>query len=377
MSLSIDEKLEHLLKYAKLQGFVGISQIEEIADNVEDDENILRQKLTDAGVEINVFLRTPTPKFGYRTAVYHDKKRTSFSLTTRIDEKGNTSILTPQKEKELFQKMTYARNEILKYNSENTEISESAQAKRNSMKEEYSTYKREIIEANIRLVFSIAKEYSAAHKGILDISDIIQEGNIGLIDAVESFDCERGIKFSSWAVWYIRRQIWTAVNSFKKGVYVPAKTSTQLHKISIFEERYKAQKGENPSVYEIAEELGLKEKHIMALLAYDFGELSQSNEFAGICFNDLEKADEQTNDPFNILAQRVLKENIDKMLCEIPERERQMLILYFGLSPDKEPMNMAQIGTMFEISRERVRQIIDNSLEQMKKRQNTLIKEYR
>jgi len=253
MSLSIDEKLEHLLKYAKLQGFVGISQIEEIADNVENDENILRQKLTDAGVEINVFLRTPTPKFGYRTAVYHDKKRTSFSLTTRIDEKGNTSILTPQKEKELFQKMTYARNEILKYDSENTEISESAQAKRNSMKEEYSTYKREIIEANIRLVFSIAKEYSAAHKGILDISDIIQEGNIGLIDAVESFDCERGIKFSSWAVWYIRRQIWTAVNSFKKGVYVPAKTSTQLHKISIFEERYKAQKGENPSVYEIAE----------------------------------------------------------------------------------------------------------------------------
>jgi len=373
MGLSIDEKLEHLLKQARLQGFVGVSQIEEICENSEDEEKFLRNKLQEEGVEINNFLRAPTLHYGYKTAQYLDKNKNAFSLTTRIDESGNSYILTPQKEKELFRKMTSARNEIQKYTADN---SQTEQAELDDAQTQYSSVKSEIIEANIRLVFSIAKEYSIVHKGILDISDIIQEGNIGLMEAVESFDCESGIKFSSWAVWYIRRQIWTAVNSFKKSVYVPPKTSTELKKISVFEERYKAKKGEKPSVSEIAEELGVKEKYIVKLLSSD-ADTNTSYELADFDFGNSQDTSERIIDPFSILAESGLKKNIDFMLSEISEREREMVKLYFGLLPEKDPMNMAQIGTMFEISRERVRQIIEGALEQMKIRQNTLIKEYR
>jgi len=457
MSLSIDEKLEYLMKQAKLQGSVGLLQIEEIAEN-SDEENILREKLQKNDVEINIFLKQDG--YGYKTAHYQIKNKNSFLLTTRIDENGNSLILTRKKEKELFEKMILARNEILKFAFENSEIRdfivkiaekvssgtiritavknceknaddellnahknnflryvEKIKASRNpsakmffeldfnektkgiiynkfsrgkefakliqtSINEAESRYcsaKHEIIEANIRLVFSVAKEYSYSHRGILDISDIIQEGNIGLIDAVESFNYKQAIKFSSWAVWYIKKQIWTAVNSFKKSVHVPPKISAQLQKISHFEDKCKMQKGANPSLSEIAEELGVKEKQILALLSSDFNdddnhiELNQKMQH----FDTLQEAIERSSDPFSILEMNDLKENIDKMLAEINEREREIIKLYFGLSDGNENMSMAQIGNIYGLSRERVRQIIDNVLEQIKKRRNTLIKEYR
>jgi RNA polymerase sigma factor (sigma-70 family) len=459
VSLSIEEKLEFLLKYAKLQGFAGISQIKEVAETPAQ-EDILIKKLQENNVEINYFLRATF--HNYKTASYSAKRENRFTLTTRIDEKGDSFLLNTDDEKELFEKMSAARNNILKYAFENDEIRDfiiklankiaagtikisavvnceknKSEEMLNNLKNNfidiikkletadrnrivellfsldfnektkgmilnkftktigynntystelykweqiYSASKREIIEANIRLVFSIAKEYSVVHKGILDITDIIQEGNIGLIDAVESFDYTKGNKFSSWAVWYIRRQIWTVVNSFKKIVYVPPKASTELYKISLFEEKYKLKKGENPSVSEIAEELGLKEKQVVSLLSSDFGSMTPNYELSatdGDYYEDIEEFDEKTNDPFNILAASGFKENIDVLLAQIGERERNMVKLYFGLIEDKERMNLVQIGTLYGLSRERVRQIIERALENIKETQPELISEWR
>jgi RNA polymerase sigma factor (sigma-70 family) len=459
MSLSIEEKLEFLLKYAKLQGFAGISQIKEIAET-PSEENILIKKLQEKDIEINYFLQATS--YNYRTASYSAKKENRFTLTTRTDEKGVSFLLNKDDEDELFEKISQVRNDILKYafksdeiydflaklanqidagtikisailNCEKTENEKSVEKRRkkfiNTVKEIektdkskivdmifaldfnektkgmiinkftktaeynefyadelykleqiYSTSKREIIEANVRLVFSIAKEYSIVHKGILDITDIIQEGNIGLIDAVESYDYKKGSKFSSWAVWYIRRQIWTVVNSFKKVMYVPPKTSAELYKISLFEEKYKAKKGENPSVSEIAEELGLKEKQVILLMTSDFDDINPNYELTvekGAYNEDIENSDETPDDPYNILVESGLKENIDALLAQIGERERDMLKLYFGLVEDKERMNLSKIAILYGLSRERVRQIIEKTLQTIKETQHELIKEWR
>jgi RNA polymerase primary sigma factor len=460
VNISIEGKLEFLLKEAKLQGFVGISQIEKIAADPEEEE-ILKKKLQEKSIEINYFLRTSS--YNYKTVSYSSKKENRFTLTTRVNKKGDSFLLDTDEEKRMFEKMSGARNKMLKYafkndeiidftlklaskissgtikisaivNCEKTDSEEVLSERKNNFidtvkkietakkndspnllatldfnektksviynkfsralavdgnpiesefyrwEQVYSSAKREIIEANIRLVFSIAKEYSMVHKGILDISDIIQEGNIGLIDAVESFDYTRGNKFSSWAVWYIRRQIWTVVNSFKKIVYVPPKASMELYKISLFEEKYKLQKGENPSVQEIAEELGIKEKQVISLLSSDFGDINPNYEFAiadGDYYEDIEEFDEKTSDPFNILAASGLKENIGYLLTQISEREREMVKLYFGLFEDKERMNLAQIGNIYGLSRERVRQIIEKALSNIKEADPSLIKEWR
>ena len=447
MAANVEDKLKFLLKEARLQGFVGISQIKEFSQNAAE-EDFLRDKLLENNVEINFFLRA-APR-NYKTTSYLAKRESKFSLTTRIDEKGESFLLDGDDEKELFEKMTIARNKMLKFafasvevqnfikklagkiesgtikisaivNCEKDEDEEIMEARKNNflanienfenldfnektksiiynkftktrlygdeirnelyeLEQTYSALKREIIEANIRLVFSIAKEYSVVHKGILDISDIIQEGNIGLIDAVESFDYTRGNKFSSWAVWYIRRQVWTAVNSFKKIVYVPPKASTDLYKISLFEEKYKVQNGETPSIWEIAQEFELKEKQVLSLLSADFGDVNPNYEFAitnSDFYEDTDEYNEKSNNPFNAIAASGLRKNIDELLSKIGEREREMIKLYFGLEEDKERLNLAQIGEIYGISRERVRQIIERTIDNIKETSASVIKEWK
>jgi len=456
---SVEEKLKFLLKKARLQGFVGISEIKEVSQSA-DDEKKLHDSLLKNGVEINHFLRT-THK-NYKTVSYSATKENKFLLTTRIDEKGDTFLLDEIGEKELFEKMTNARNKMLnfafasveiqdfvrqlaeKIDNGTTKISTVVNCEKNEDAENlqilkikfdeiirklddcdpkqavnllfsldfnektkgiiynkftktsnytteikkdlyeteqiYSTAKREIIEANIRLVFSIAKEYSVVHKGILDISDIIQEGNIGLIEAVESFDYTKGNKFSSWAVWYIRRQIWAAVNSFKKFVYVPPKASTDLYKILRFEEKYRAKTGENPSIQEIAQEFDLKEKQVLSLLATDFGDVNPNYEFAITdtdSYDDFDDFNEDSSNPFNAIAASGLKKNINDLLSKIGERERKIIKLYFGLEDNNERLNLAQIGDSFGISRERVRQIIEKTIENIKELSAETIKEWK
>jgi len=465
--ISFEEKIKFLLKLKKLQGFVGISQIEEIAEN-PSEEDALTQKLKENSVEINHFLKKERT---YKTRSYLAKKENKFMLTTRIGESGESYILNEKDEKEVFETMSFAKNNMLKFafrsgeirefmykmsekidngtlkipavvncekespsienckknfletmkknqetDEKNSSINEEIEQKvvnlflslninekmksviynkyvqtqdyKNEIADElykweqiYSNSKREIIEANIRLVFSIAKEYSVVHKGILDITDIIQEGNLGLIDAVESFDVARGNRFSSWAVWYIRRQIWTAINSFKKMVYIPPKASADLYRISVFEEKYRMQNGKNPTITEIAKKFDIKEKHVLSLLSSNFDDISPNYESVmgdDDYYESIEAAEETNFNPFSVFGAVELKENIKKLLDKIGGREKNMVELYFGLIEGSEPMNLAQIGNIYGLSSERVRQIIEKTMGNMQNiDKNGILKEWR
>lgn len=455
--ISFEEKIKFLLKLEKLQGFVGVSQIEEVAENPSEEE-ALAQKLKEDSVEINHFLKKERT---YKTRSYLAKKESKFMLTTRIDESGESYLLNEKDEKELFETMTFARNNMLKFAFKSGEIREfmyktaekindgtlkistvancekdnksieirkknfletikkiqvtdeeksvnlffsldinektkgviynkyaQTQDYKNEIADElykweqiYSNSKREIIEANIRLVFSIAKEYSVVHKGILDITDIIQEGNLGLIEAVESFDVSRGNRFSSWAVWYIRRQIWTAINSFKKMVYIPPKVSADLYRISIFEEKYRMQNGKSPTTAEIAKEFDIKEKHVVSLLSSDFDDINSNYESIigdDDYYESIETAQKKDFNPFSAFGAVELKENIKKLLDKIGGREKGMVELYFGLIENSEPMNLTQIGSLYGLSSERVRQIIEKTMETMQNIDETgILKEWK
>ncbi|MDR0304789.1 MAG: sigma-70 family RNA polymerase sigma factor [Chitinispirillales bacterium] len=462
--ISVEEKLKFLLKLAKLQGFVGILQIKDISNDLSEEKN-LTQKLEENSVEINHFLKTV---HNYKTASYQTKKENKFMLTTRTDENGESFLLGTKYEKELFEKLSSARNNMLEFAFKNGEIREFMyemsekivdgtikissivncekenesvenckgkfietvqKIKKNLEKNKeieqktvnlffalnlnektkgviynkykltknyknevtyelykweqiYSNSKREIIEANIRLVFSIAKEYCTIHKGILDISDIIQEGNIGLINAVESFDIGKGNKFSSWAVWYIRRQIWYAVNSYKNMVYIPSKASTNIYKMLAFEEKYKVQNGKSPTIAEIAKEFNLKEKQIISLKSSDFYSAVPNYEATLSDDDSDEKIDGLSTfqrNPFDILAASILKKDICSILDKMGERERRMIELYFGLLNDEEPMGLSQIGELYGLSSERVRQIIEKNITNIRNSKDgkTLLEDYK
>jgi len=425
--LDLDGKIKFLMKLARLQGFVGVSQIEEISQDF-GEEKVLTQSLEENFVEINHFLK---PIRSYKTVSYRTKKENTFTLTTRTDPRGESFLLSAELEKKLFENLSCARDKMLKFafrcedvrefiygiakKTENGTVKISSVLKDESSEEyfsekiaeiqktadgskvldlfmslnfnektksaiynkftnteEYKNYienelynyervysntKREIIEANIRLVFSIAKEYGAVHKGILDISDIIQEGNIGLIDAVESFDVTRGNKFSSWATWYIRRSIWAAVNSCKNTVYIPAKTSGEISKITAYEEKYKMLKGKKPDSLKIAEEFNLTEKQVISLKASEHFD-TVSNYEQTVSGGDYQ--------PFDLLLADEIKKNINEMLNTVGERERSIIELYFGLIDGRTPLNLSQIGEIYGLSSERVRQIIAKNIKNMR-----------
>jgi|GEM_PF-2167331 len=245
----------------------------------------------------------------------------------------------------------------------------------------YSNSKKEIIEANIHMVFSIAKEYGVVHKGILDITDIIQEGNIGLIGAVDSFDVARGVRFSSYAVWFIRRQIWTVINSFKKMVYIPAKASADLYRISIFEEKYNMRNGKKPTVAEIAKKFNIKEKYVVSLLSFDLDDVNYNYESImndDDYYENFDAGGKDNFNPFSALESAELKENIKKLLDQIGSREKNIVKLYYGLIEKSEAMNLAQIGNLYGLSSERVRQIIEKTMENMQNiGKNGILKEWK
>ena len=217
-----------------------------------------------------------------------------------------------------------------------------------------------LVRSNLRFVVAVAKKYQ--NQGV-SLSDLINEGNIGLIRAARKFDETKGIKFISYAVWWIRQAILQALAEQSRIVRVPLSRAGAVHRIGRRSSAMTQELGREPTLQEIASELEVPEDEVSHALAMSQVYLSLDAPLVpgedGQLLDYL--SDQFSPGPDEEVYEDALKRSIDEALGTLTERESRVLRLYFGLG-ETEPMTLEQIGEKFAITRERVRQIKEKAL---------------
>ncbi len=229
-----------------------------------------------------------------------------------------------------------------------------------------------LVNANLRFVVSTAKQYQGSG---LRLSDLINEGNIGLVKAAKRFDETRGFKFISYAVWWIRQSILQAMSQQSRMVRLPLNKIGEISKIKKVHSSLEQTYQRPPSAVEIANELDMSTSKVKLAMKNTGKHLSMDAPFEeGESSNlyDVVKSKDSTTSPDAEMMKESLSTDIHQALKTLPQRESEILKLYYGLG-ERTPKSLSEIGELFDITRERVRQIREKAIRILRKRSNNKV----
>ena len=356
--LNLDaEKFELVLDYLEHNGIDVLKMTDDDADDeiILDEEDEVEVEKIDLSVPDGVSVEDPVRMY--------------------LKEIGKVPLLSAEEEIDLAQKMeegnvAQEKIVILKNRIEESEDEAEIEDFRAEIKALQKTVdigadaKKRLAEANLRLVVSIAKRYVG--RGMLFL-DLIQEGNLGLIKAVEKFDYRKGYKFSTYATWWIRQAITRAIADQARTIRIPVHMVETINKLIRVSRQLLQELGREPSPEEIAEEMSMPVERVRELLKISQEPVSLETpigEEEDSHLGDFIK-DDNVPVPADAAAFTLLKEQLEEVLGTLTEREQKVLTLRFGLE-DGRARTLEEVGKEFNVTRERIRQIEAKALRKLR-----------
>lgn len=282
------------------------------------------------------------------------KSETNDTVRMYLCEIGRVKLLTHDEEvflaKAIEQGLS-ASEEILK----NPDLDAMALRKLRRIEREGKRAYQSMVEANLRLVVSIAKRYVG--RGMLFL-DLIQEGNLGLIRAVQKFEYRKGFKFSTYATWWIRQAITRAIADHGRTIRIPVHMIDTINKMKRFQHIFFQNNGREPTPEEIGKELGKTKEKVLEMIKVSKDTLSLETPVGEEEDSQIGDfiADEKNPDPIDEASLAHLQDQIRSILSGFTSRERQIIELRFGLN-NGHPRTLEEVGRIFDVTRERIRQI--------------------
>ncbi|MGM9631694.1 MAG: RNA polymerase sigma factor RpoD [Eubacteriales bacterium] len=314
-----------------------LDTMDKLYDELEDNGIILSDDISSAELsEIESEVEKLTTTDNMEKLLEQGGVQIDDPVRMYLKEIGRVPLLTPEEEKELAERMAQGDEEA----------------------------KNRLVEANLRLVVSIAKRYVG--KGMFFL-DLIQEGNIGLMKAVDKFDYEKGFKFSTYATWWIRQAITRAIADQARTIRIPVHMVETIHKVSRYSRQMLQELGREATAEEIGEKMGMsaeKVREIMKIaqdpvsLETPIGEEEDSHLGDFI-------PDDDAPQPSEIASATILREVIERELHTLTPREEHVIKLRFGLY-DGRSRTLEEVGKEFDITRERIRQIEAKALRKLR-----------
>src|SRR3984957_2952501 len=364
---SLTQQLTELVALGRSRGFVTTGDVTAAIDSAELPRDALDgvvRVLADEGIEvldapIEEETDTKLPESDAETA---RRAGTSDLVRIYLREIGRVPLLTAEDEVELAKSIEAGLYAEEKLNSAFT-VSDADRGDLEWLSADGVRGKQRLIEANLRLVVSIAKRYIG--RGLVFL-DLIQEGNLGLIRAVEKFDYTRGYKFSTYATWWIRQAITRAIADQARTIRVPVHMVETINKLARVQRQLHQELGREATAEEIAAELGVEPDRVAEIqrIAQEPVSLqSPIGEEESDLGDFIEDADAVV--PIEAAAFIMLQDQLDRVLCELSEREQRIIQLRFGLS-DGHPRTLEEVGREFGVTRERIRQIESKTLAKLR-----------